>query len=149
VCADPQGCRIFPPATPKINLRNQKVSRNYATIKLHEFMRRDVFQAIADPTRRQILGMITEKSLNANSVAGKFSMSRAAIYKHVKVLTECGLVVIRQDGRERFYEARLEGLSEVDVWIAQYRELWSKRLDALDDYLKEIQSLTPPQEDGK
>lgn len=112
-------------------------------------MRRDVFQAIADPTRRQILGMIARRSLNVNSVAGSFDVSRTAIYKHVKILTECGLIAIRQDGRERFYEARLERLGEVESWVAQYREFWTQRLDALDDYLKEIQSQKPQDEHGK
>lgn len=111
-------------------------------------MKRDVFQAIADPTRRQILGMIAHRSMNVNSVAGNFDVTRTAIYKHVKILTECGLVVIRQDGRERYYEARLERLSEVESWVAQYREFWTQRLDNLDAYLKEIQSQNPETEDG-
>lgn len=111
-------------------------------------MKRDVFQAIADPTRRQILGMIAHRSMNVNAVAGNFDVTRTAIYKHVKILTECGLVVIRQDGRERYYEARLERLSEVETWVAQYREFWTQRLDNLDAYLKEIQSQNPKTEDG-
>jgi DNA-binding transcriptional ArsR family regulator len=111
-------------------------------------MKRDVFQAIADPTRRQILGMIAHRSMNVNAVAGNFDVTRTAIYKHVKILTECGLVVIRQDGRERYYEARLERLSEVESWVAQYREFWTQRLDNLDAYLKEIQSQNPETEDG-
>lgn len=111
-------------------------------------MKRDVFQAIADPTRRQILGMIAHRSMNVNAVAGNFDVTRTAIYKHVKILTECGLVVIRQDGRERYYEARLERLSEVETWVAQYREFWTQRLDNLDAYLKEIQSPNPEKEDG-
>ncbi len=111
-------------------------------------MKRDVFQAIADPTRRQILGMIAHRSMNVNAVAGNFDVTRTAIYKHVKILTECGLVVIRQDGRERYYEARLERLSEVETWVAQYREFWTQRLDNLDAYLKEIQSQNPKKEDG-
>ena len=103
-------------------------------------MRRDVFQAIADPTRREIINMIARQSLNVNSVAGNFDMSRTAIYKHVKILTECGLVVIRQKGRERYYEARLEKLHEVSDWVGQYRKIWNARLDALENYLGEIQT---------
>ena len=129
-------------------LCNQKVSCKYATIKLHKQMRRDVFQAIADPTRRQILGMIARRPMNANAVAGNFDVSRTAIYKHVKLLTECGLITVRQDGRERFYEARLERLSEVETWVAQYREFWTQRLDNLDAYLKEIQSPKPEDTHG-
>ncbi len=103
-------------------------------------MRRDVFQAIADPTRREILSMIAYKPLNVNSVAGHFSVSRTAIYKHVKILTECGLVVVEQKGRERFYEARLGKLGEVSDWIEQYRKLWEERLDSLEEYLEVLQA---------
>jgi DNA-binding transcriptional ArsR family regulator len=102
-------------------------------------MRRDVFQAIADPTRREILNMISHKSLNVNSVAGNFDVSRTAIYKHVKILTECGLVVMKQYGRERYCEARLQKLSEVSDWVEQYRKIWTSRFDSLDDYLQKIQ----------
>ena len=103
-------------------------------------MRRDVFQAIADPTRREILGMIAHKSLNINSVSENFDVSRAAIYKHMKILAECGLLEIKQQGRERFCEGRLEKLNEVSDWVEQYRQFWEARFDSLDNYLKEIQS---------
>ena len=103
-------------------------------------MRRDVFQAIADPTRREILNTISEKSLNINSVAGNFDVSRTAIYKHIKILTECGLIVIKQQGRERYCEAKLEKLSEVSDWIEQYRKIWTSRLDNLEDYLNKLQT---------
>ena len=103
-------------------------------------MRRDVFQAIADPTRREILGMIAHKSLNINSVTENFDISRAAIYKHMKILTECGLLEIKQQGRERYCEGRLEKLNEISDWVAQYREFWETRLDSLESYLKEIQT---------
>jgi len=103
-------------------------------------VRRDVFQAIADPTRRQIINMIAHQSLNVNAVAGNFDVSRTAIYKHVKILTECGLIVVKQQGRERFYEARLEKLHEISDWVGQYRQFWSARLDALENYLSEMQT---------
>jgi len=103
-------------------------------------MRRDVFQAIADPTRREILGMIAHKSLNINSVSQNFDVSRAAIYKHMKILAECGLLEIKQQGRERFCEGRLEKLNEVSDWVEQYRQFWEARFDSLDNYLKELQS---------
>ncbi len=103
-------------------------------------MRRDVFQAIADPTRREILGMIAHKSLNINSVTENFDVSRAAIYKHMKILAECGLLEIKQQGRERFCEGRLEKLNEVSDWVEQYRQFWEVRFDSLDSYLKELQS---------
>ncbi len=76
-------------------------------------MRRDTFQAIADPTRRKIINMISHKSLNVNSVAGNFDVSRTAIYKHIKILTECGMAMIKQHVREWYCEARLEKLHEV------------------------------------
>ncbi|MEO6851262.1 MAG: metalloregulator ArsR/SmtB family transcription factor [Mucilaginibacter sp.] len=103
-------------------------------------IRRDVFQAIADPTRREILGMIAHKSLNINSVTENFDVSRAAIYKHMKILTECGLLEIKQQGRERFCEGKLEKLNEISDWVAQYREFWEARFDSLDNYLQEIQA---------
>lgn len=106
-------------------------------------MRRDVFQAIADPTRREILNMIAEEPLNVNSVAEQFDVSRTAIYKHIKILIECGLVDMKQKGRERFCEARLEKLNEVSEWVEQYRKVWTSRLDSLGRYLDEVQSNSP------
>jgi DNA-binding transcriptional ArsR family regulator len=100
-------------------------------------MRRDVFQAIADPTRREILNMIAYQSLNLNAVAENFTVSRPAISKHIKILTECGLIVVTQQGRERFCKAQLGKLNEVSQWVEQYREFWTKKLDALGDFLEE------------
>jgi DNA-binding transcriptional ArsR family regulator len=98
-------------------------------------MRRDVFQAIADPTRREIINVVVRESLNLNAVAEKFNISRPAISKHIKVLTECGLIVIKQQGRERYCEANLKSLAEVSAWIEQYRVFWTKKLDALENFL--------------
>lgn len=98
-------------------------------------MRRDVFQAIADPTRREIINMIAHQSLNLNAVAENFHISRPAISKHIKILTECGLIVIKQQGRERYCEAKLQKLNEVSKWIEQYRVFWTKKLDALETFL--------------
>lgn len=103
-------------------------------------MRRDVFQAIADPTRREIINMLAVESLNLNSVAEKFDVSRPAISKHVKILEECGLVVIYQQGRERYCKARLEKLEEVADWIEKYRKIWESRFDNLDEYLQQLQA---------
>jgi DNA-binding transcriptional ArsR family regulator len=102
-------------------------------------MRRDVFQAIADPTRRQIIGMLAYQKMNLNAVADHFPISRPAISKHIKMLTECGLVVIEQQGRERYCTASLEQLSEVSDWVEQYRQCWNTRLDNLDKYLAKTQ----------
>jgi DNA-binding transcriptional ArsR family regulator len=98
-------------------------------------MRRDVFQAIADPTRREIINLIAHRSLNLNSVAENFDVSRPAISRHIKILTECGLVVIKQQGRERYCEARLEKLNEVSTWVERYRVFWTQKLDALESFL--------------
>jgi DNA-binding transcriptional ArsR family regulator len=103
-------------------------------------MRRDVFQAIADPTRREIINILAHKSLNLNAVAGEFNVSRPAISKHIKILTECGLVTIRQQGRERYCEAQLDKLKEVSTWVEQYKEFWNARFDALENYLDLLQS---------
>lgn len=80
-------------------------------------MRRDVFQAIADPTRREIIQLLAQQKMNLNSVVENFLISRPAISKHIRILSECGLVTIKQQGRERFCEANLESLVEVSEWI--------------------------------
>jgi DNA-binding transcriptional ArsR family regulator len=103
-------------------------------------MRRDVFKAIADPNRRAILGLLAKRKLTLNGVAENFKISRPAISKHIKILAECGLVIIQQQGRQRYCEVRLEKLNEVSDWIEQYRKSWDATLDALEDYLYEIQT---------
>ena len=104
-------------------------------------MRRDVFQAIADPTRRKILNVLAHESLNLNAVAEKFHSSRPAISKHIKILTECGLITIKQQGRERYCEAKLQKLNEVSEWVEQYKIFWTKKLDELDAFLAKDKSL--------
>ena len=100
-------------------------------------MRRDVFQAIADPNRRAIISLLAEqKKLTLNGVADRFKISRPAVSKHIKILSECGLVTTSQRGREKYCEVKLEKLNEVSNWIEQYRKFWEEKLDALDDYLK-------------
>lgn len=113
-----------------VMLCNQSVTHN---------MRRDVFQAIADPNRRAILGLLANQNLTINGIAKHFEISRPAISKHVKILAECGLVVIHQQGRERYCEAQLEKLDEVSAWLEQYRKVWEQRFDRLDEYLTELQ----------
>src|SRR5580698_64099 len=85
-------------------------------------LRRDVFQAIADPNRRAILGMLSHSQLNLNQVADRFEISRPAVSQHMKILAECGLVVIHKKGREHYCEAKLAGLSEISAWIDQYKQ---------------------------
>lgn len=99
--------------------------------------RRDVFQAIADPTRRAIIGMIAEQPVNVNTIAAKFDVSRQAISLHLKILSECGLLNIKQLGRERLCEAKLEKLNEVHEWVEQYHKLWVGRLNALKHFIEQ------------
>lgn len=103
-------------------------------------MRRDVFQALADPNRRAIIRLLANQKLTVKAVAEHFPISRPAISKHVKILTECGLVVVHQKGRERFCEARLDKLNEVSTWIEQQQKTWEGRLDRLDEYLNELKA---------
>ncbi|MBI5372984.1 MAG: winged helix-turn-helix transcriptional regulator [Sphingobacteriales bacterium] len=112
-------------------------------------MRRDVFQAIADPTRRQIIGLIARHPLNLNAVAGEFAISRPAVSKHMKILTECGLVTIKKRGRERYCEAKLDQLNDVSAWLEQYRVFWEKKLDALESYLQQLQKTKTNKNDLK
>lgn len=100
-------------------------------------MQRDVFQAIADPTRREIIDLLADKSLPVNEVADNFDISRPAVSKHIKILNECGLVVIRKKGRKRFCRADPRKLQEVAEWAARYRKFWSEKLDALEALLEE------------
>jgi DNA-binding transcriptional ArsR family regulator len=98
-------------------------------------MRRDVFQAIADPTRREIIGMLAREEMNLNAVADRFNISRPAVSKHIKILTECGLIVVVRKGRERYYSPQLQKLEEVSAFVEQYRSFWNGKLDALGQFL--------------
>lgn len=104
--------------------------------------RRDVFQAIADPTRRAIIGMIAEEPVNVNTIAEQFDVSRQAISLHLKILAECGLLTMKQQGRERICEAKLEKLNEVNKWITPYKQFWETKLDALGKFLNENKKST-------
>ena len=97
--------------------------------------RRDVFQAIADPTRREIINLIAVKPLNLNTIADNFPISRPAISQHIKILSECGLIVIHQKGRERYCEAQLQQLNQVADWVEKYQTFWNTKLDALEKLL--------------
>jgi DNA-binding transcriptional ArsR family regulator len=102
--------------------------------------RRDVFQAIADPNRRAILGLLAKKNQTLNGVAENFDISRPAISRHMKILMECGLVVITQQGRERFCEVQIDKLDEVADWVEKYKQIWELRFDSLENYLGTLQS---------
>jgi DNA-binding transcriptional ArsR family regulator len=99
-------------------------------------LRRDVFQAIADPTRRDILQLLGTGPMNLNAIAENFPVSRPAISQHIKILTECGLVYVKQHGRERYCEARLQKLTEVTAWIEKQKQFWHSKLDALGEMLE-------------
>lgn len=98
-------------------------------------MRRDVFQAIADPTRRDIISLLSTNTLTLNGVAENFDISRPAISKHIKILQECGLIIIKQEGRERYCEIQPEPLQEVKLWVEQYKSFWNNKLDNLEKFL--------------
>lgn len=100
--------------------------------------RRDVFQAIADPTRREILNLIARESLTPNGVADSFNVSRQAVSKHIKILTECGLIVIQQQGRERYCFIQANKFDEVQDWLNSFRKRWEKRFNKLDKILSTI-----------
>jgi DNA-binding transcriptional ArsR family regulator len=102
--------------------------------------RRDVFQAIADPTRRQIIEMLAHKSLNLNEIAENFDVTRQAVSLHVRILTECGLIIIKKQGRERYCEAKIDKLSEVAAWVDHCRQFWTEKFASLDNYLNKIQT---------
>lgn len=103
-------------------------------------MRRDVFQAIADPTRRDIINLVARQPLTPNDVAEKFDVSRQAISKHIKILSECGLLMITQQGRERYCTVQAEKLDEVTDWIENFRKQWERRFDKLDRILVQMQA---------
>ena len=103
-------------------------------------MRRDVFQAIADPTRRSILNMLARKAMTPNTLAENFDSSRQAISKHIKILTECQLIKQEQSGREIYYYFNSKKLKEVDKWLQPFRTTWETRFDQLDNVLKNLKN---------
>ncbi len=98
-------------------------------------MKRDIFQAIADPTRRAILVLIASQALTPNAIAQEFDTTRQAISKHIQILKECSLLDETKEGREIYYQLKLDKMKEIDHWIEQFRLLWEKRFDQLDDVL--------------
>jgi len=100
-------------------------------------MSRDVFQAIADPTRRKIIDILADGSLPVNEVADHFEISRPAVSKHIKILNECELLVIHREGRKRYCRANPQKLKKVAKWANQYRNFWSQSLNKLEKTLEE------------
>ena len=103
-------------------------------------MRRDVFQAIADPTRRAILTMLALQAMTPNALADHFDSSRQAISKHIKILTECQLVKQELSGREIYYHFNAKKLKEVDKWLEEFTAIWNTRFDQLDNVLKNMKN---------
>ena len=101
-------------------------------------MRRDVFQAIADPTRRAILILIAAQAMTPNAIADNFNMTRQAVSKHIQMLTECQLLKQDQQGREIYYSLEIEKMKEVDKWISQLRKIWEIKFNQLDNVLSTI-----------
>jgi len=97
--------------------------------------RRDIFQAIADPTRRAIIALIAVQAMTPNAIAEHFENSRQAISKHLRILTECELVKQEQKGREIYYSLEIEKMKEIDLWLEQYRKIWEIQFNQLDSLL--------------
>ncbi|MBS1772372.1 MAG: winged helix-turn-helix transcriptional regulator [Bacteroidetes bacterium] len=98
-------------------------------------MRRDVFQAIADPTRRAIMVLIALQAMTPNAIAEHFDTTRQSVSKHLQILTECELVKQEQQGREIYYSLEIKKMKEVDIWLEQFRKIWEARFNQLDDVL--------------
>ncbi len=103
-------------------------------------MRRDVFQAIADPTRRAILSLIALQAMTPNALAEHFDSSRQAVSKHIRILTECKLVKQEQHGREIYYHLNPEKIKEVDDWVEPFRKMWDDKFDKLDKLLVDLKN---------
>ena len=106
--------------------------------KPNQKLRRDIFQAIADPTRRAIIALIALQAMTPNAIAENFHASRQAVSKHLRILTECEMVKQEQQGMEIYYSLKIEKLKELDKWLAQYRKLWETRFNQLDHVLANI-----------
>ncbi len=98
-------------------------------------MKRDIFQAIADPTRRAIIALIALQAMTPNALAENFHTTRQAVSKHLRILTECELVTQEQRGREIYYSLEIEKMKEIDKWLEQYRKIWETRVNQLDELL--------------
>ena len=102
-------------------------------------MRRDIFQAIADPTRRAIIALIALQAMTPNAIAEHFDATRQAVSKHLRILTECELVNQQRQGREIYYSLEMKKMKEIDRWLEQFRKIWEDRFDNLDKLLAKMQ----------
>jgi DNA-binding transcriptional ArsR family regulator len=103
-------------------------------------MRRDIFQAIADPTRRAILVLVAVHAMTPNAIAEHFAITRQSISKHLRILSECELLAQKQDGREIYYELKMDKMKEIDIWLDQFREIMEKSFEQLDQVLFTIKN---------
>ena len=103
-------------------------------------MRRDIFQAIADPTRRAIITLIALHAMTPNAIAENFNTTRQAVSKHLRILTECELVKQEQKGREIYYSLEIEKMKEIDQWVEQFKKIWETRFDQLDQLLSTLKN---------
>lgn len=103
-------------------------------------LRRDPFQAIADPTRRAILVLLASQTMTAGAIANEFEVARPTISKHIQILNECELITSNQQGREIFYELKVDKMKEIDTWLQQFRKIWEDRFNKLDKLLLKIQN---------
>ena len=110
----------------------------FGFILLLAIMKRDVFQAIADPTRRAIIALVAMQAMTPNALAEHFDTSRQAVSKHLRILTECELVTPEQRGREIYYRLEIDKMKEIDEWLDQYRKIWETRFEQLDTLLSEL-----------
>lgn len=101
-------------------------------------MRRDIFQAIADPTRRAIIALIALEAMTPNAIADNFNTTRQAVSKHLRILTECELVKQAHQGREIYYSLEIDKMKEIDKWLDQYRKIWETQFNQLDQVLATI-----------
>ena len=117
-------------------------SHIFAAERLHNlsFMRRDIFQAIADPTRRAILVLVAVQAMTPNAIAEHFDIRRQSISKHLRILSECDLLVPRQEGREIFYELKIDKMKEIDTWLDQFRKIMEESFKRLDEVLYTIKN---------
>lgn len=103
-------------------------------------IRRDIFQAIADPNRRQIIDILAKEPMTLNAIAEKFDISRPAVSQHIKHLTECGVVEIEQKGRERYCKVKPQSLIPAFMWLEQYQQQWVQRIDNFEKYINKLQT---------
>jgi DNA-binding transcriptional ArsR family regulator len=98
-------------------------------------MRRDIFQAIADPTRRSIIALIAMQAITPNAIAENFNTTQQSVSKHLRILVECDLIKQEQQGREIYYSLEIEKMKEIDKWINQFRAIWETKFNQLDEIL--------------